>query len=618
MSTDPESTLFDFAAANRLPTNTEEDIVNELHLALGSTGVPLRLRQMPTPAPAKPWQRFGSIAAALALMLALAVGGFVTTQQRGETPPADIPPVVLGLAGQTPDSATPMAHTTCAFSGDIPLFAGIDESPIDGPSVILSLDQHLTLVCDGEETILAEGVMMATPSQTPYVLQAFTAEATHLINIATGEQLTIPHDLDRSQQSIGITMIGNWALLPSSQDPQAASVYDLRTFKEYPLETGDGPVLMEAISSVGVSADNGIFALAISSATEGPNQVVEGIITLDIAGKVQHLDLDLAGEPRQLAVSPDGKTVAISTQYGSPLSGTITVSVFDMANGTLLSSWDTDEIGSINDLTWLNDGSALVFTDRDTLWQLEPPYSERTELFSSDQVSGLVLTRDSDVIAISHVEPSDSGPFLPLTTIINLASGEEITLEGRDLWAGSPLANERTTLVLGESMESMKAPESGTVSHVTTGDTPEEPGDFTVTRTAYDAVTGERIGDIDYTEADTNGFLYSSWGTDRDITVMAYHPDSMWKLVDDDGNPTLDRIAPPPGLDSDVGAVTLQISPDGHLTLRVYGKQVTGQFQASSFWILPPGHDDWIPIDLVSPAESEGITPSISIIPGSD
>lgn len=618
MNTDPESTLFDFAAANRPPTNTEEDIVNELRLALGSTGVPRRLRHMPQPVPEKPGRHLGSIAAALTLILAIAFGGFITTQQRGNSPRTDIPPVVLGLAGQTPGSSTPMAHTICTFSGDIPLVSGVNVSPLEEPTVIVTLEGDLKLVCDDNETLLAQGVMMATPSQTPYMLQAITAEASLLINIATGEQLRIPHDLGQSQQSIGLTMIGNWTLLSSSQNPQEASVYDLRTLEEYPLETENGPVLLEAISSVNVSSDNGVFALAFSGLTKSTNQMVEGIITVDISGKVQHLDLDLAGEPRQLAVSPDGKTVAISTQSGSPLSGTITVSIFDMADGTLLSRWETEEIGSVNDLTWLNDGSALVFTDRESLWQLEAPYSERTELFSGDQVSGLVLTRDSDVIAISHANPTDSGPWLPLTTIINLDTGEEITLEGHDLWAGSPLASERTTLVLGESMVGMKALEPGTVSHVTTGDSLEEHGDFTITRTAYDAVTGERIGEIDYTEADTNGFLYSSWGSGRDITVLAYSPDSMWKLVDADGNAILDRIVPPPGLGPDIAAVTLQISPDGHLTLRVYNQPANGQFGANSVWILPPGNADWILIDLVSPADSRGISPSISIIPGRD
>ena len=106
MTPDPESRLFDFAASNRIATNEEEEIVTELHAALGNSSVPLRLRRPPTVVPKPNWHRYMYAAVTVALVIAVATAGILVVREQAITPsPTEIPEVVLGLASPDQDES---------------------------------------------------------------------------------------------------------------------------------------------------------------------------------------------------------------------------------------------------------------------------------------------------------------------------------------------------------------------------------------------------------------------------------------------------------------------------------------------------------------------------------
>lgn len=498
-------------------------------------------------------------------------------------------------------TATPEASSVpdavCDLTGDVPIFSAVNESPIDEPSILVTLDRELKLVCDGNETLLAEGVTMAAPMQRSYVLMAVTDDGPLLLNIVTGERLLIPRSQAQSEQSLSIGSWGPWIVLPSTQDWAASSLYNLESFAEIPILAGEIPVDQELISSMAVSANDEIIALTITSEESDESDIITGIFIADTDGTSRFIETTVQGEPRQMAISLDGQMVAIRSFEGTGFSGANTLTLIRTDDGATVNSWEIGQHDAFIDLVWLNDGSALLFTDGEALYRVTSSDGEREAIFDGEQVQGLVLTRDDNVIAISHIVASETGPAQPKTTIINLETGETITLDGRDMWAGSAsLATRRTTLVLAQSHEN------------TSGGLETR---WSITRVAVNAITGETIGELDHTDPDTEGFSHSSWGNDRDITVLAFGPDSMWRLVDEEGNPTLERIPPPPiDLDSGEEAMSLVISPEGYISLRI--------FDPSSTWVMLPGEDGWIEVDVAAPEDSKGVHPAIWFIPGDD
>ncbi len=613
MTSDPESTLFDFAASNRVPTNEEERTVTELHAALGTSGVPLRLRRPPVIAPTPRWRKYMYAALTAALVIAVATAGFFAIQQQSTTPsPTEVPEVVLGLAGQeSVGSATPLTGAACDLTGDIPVFSAINESPIDNPSIIVTLDGEMRLVCSGQEMTLAENVRMVTPTQTPHVVMVTTSDGLLLLNILSDDSLFIPVNQSSAQsQDIFVNVWGAWAILPSTDDSSMASVYNLETLSEIPIATSDSRVGLDGILATAFSADDDSVAFALTSESDDENPILNGFLIVATDRTSRFVKTSVNIDPRQLAISPDGETIAVRSFEGTMNDGTTSLTLLSTDDGSVLNSWEIGEFDRFIDLAWLHDGSALLFTDGNALFKVTSPEAEREVLFEGENVQGLTLSRNDDVVSISHRLRPESGTPQPQTTIINLETGENITLNGHDMWPGSTLTTRRTTLLIGESHTGMSgnSPAAGSVTNVRTSTRESIGNETSLTRVAVDAVTGEPVGEFTYTDPDTDGFSYSSWGNNRDINVVAYNPDSMWLLVDENGNPTLEQIPPPSDLDADAEAVQLTISPEGFMSLR--------SFEPNTTWVMLAGESDWIEIHLAAAEESQGVHPSISFIHG--
>ena len=496
----------------------------------------------------------------------------------------------LAVSADATPQASPIANAGCDMSGEIPLLVGINESPLDRTTVIVTLDKELKVVCQDQETVLAEEVQIATPTQTPYVLLLMTQTGPMLLNVKTAESLHIQQPPVMAEQTIGMQTWDGWALLPSTENSEGVSLYLLDTFVEIPVIVGDNAIGMESIGGIAVGANDDVVALAITEDGNENSKTVSRLFIANLDGSSHTVEIPEFDSEIQMVISPDGSTVAIVSFEGEQHGGAKRISLLDTANGSLINKKQIGTDPRFIDINWLNDGSALLYTNDTGLHMLAELDGEPTTILEGDNVQGLALTHDNSVVAIGHREALDSGGFQPVTTIINLETGEQQELVGRDLWSGSSMATRRSTLVLSDQY---LVPNS-------------DPTVYTV----YDAVTGEALGEIEHTKQE-QGFSHTSWGYNRDITAVAFGVNSVWKLTNEDAEPALISVdTPPVETDGTNAPVQITVSPQGMMTLRTY--------EPNSAWILLPGEDAWNEVKLPDPAESQGVNANIGIIPGSD
>lgn len=406
----------------------------------------------------------------------------------------------------------------------------------------------------------------------------------------TAESLHIQQPPVMAEQTIGMQTWDGWALLPSTENSEGVSLYLLDTFVEIPVIVGDNAIGMESIGGIAVGANDDVVALAITEDGNENSKTVSRLFIANLDGSSHTVEIPEFDSEIQMVISPDGSTVAIVSFEGEQHGGAKRISLLDTANGSLINKKQIGTDPRFIDINWLNDGSALLYTNDTGLHMLAELDGEPTTILEGDNVQGLALTHDNSVVAIGHREALDSGGFQPVTTIINLETGEQQELVGRDLWSGSSMATRRSTLVLSDQY---LVPNS-------------DPTVYTV----YDAVTGEALGEIEHTKQE-QGFSHTSWGYNRDITAVAFGVNSVWKLTNEDAEPALISVdTPPVETDGTNAPVQITVSPQGMMTLRTY--------EPNSAWILLPGEDAWNEVKLPDPAESQGVNANIGIIPGSD
>lgn len=499
-------------------------------------------------------------------------------------------------ASGTPQSS-PIASATCDLSGDIPFIAGLDESPVDEPTVLHTMDRSLVVDCNGVQTSLLEDVRVATPTHTPHVIHAITDEGDYFINIVTEQQLFIPDPADTSTSQIYMQPWGPWAVMRSSTDGTKASVYNLETMTETPIITHARVHLgIDEAASLQMHSDDERFVLAYTQESVPGSRYLNGFFIVEANGESKLVAIGLEAEPRELAVSPDGQLIATAAFQGSRGEGTTTITLFAPEDDTIVAQYELQTIDQHAEITWQHDGSGLLLRDTFNLYRIDAEHpGDGMEIIAEGQnLQDLVLTPDNDVVAINHAVHSQSSPELK-TLIVHIPTGKVIEVDGHDLWANPYITSTRTTLVLEDSTTA-QVPRRGQAR----------------TLTVVNAVTGETLGEIEFEPLEGTAFNNSSYGVGNgDITVMAFRPDSMWKIVDAQGNATLEQIAPPP-IDGDatVEALTIVTSQDGHLSLRIHEDQM--QFTA---WLLEPGSEEWIQLDLPS---LEEMLPVIGFLRGDD
>lgn len=591
MTSDPESTLFDFAASNRPATNEEEKIVTELHAALGTTGVPLRLRRPPV-APRftrgeRPWRSYFYVAATIALALAITLGGFFTTRQDSSPTPTEVPEVVLGLAGQ--DASPETASETCDFSGDIPLFSGLVEVPLEDPALLLSPTNELTRECNNHSSLILENVQVAGPTTTPHVIIAMTSEATHFINIVSEEQIVVPLG-DQPQMRIAELSPGSWIVSASTSDPAASSIYNLSTMTETPILDASGlDVDFKAISDSPISSTENSIVIAVPS----PDGLA-GFFFADSHGNSHFISVPASEMPQRIKISPSADTVASSTYTGTRFDGTTEIALYNVADGSEGVVFPLKTQNDSTEMAWLLDGSMLMLTDGNGLYGLhsESPSDGMQVLVEGQLVQGLTLTPNEDIVVVSRAIEDNAGNSSAETLIVNVRTGESTTLPGHDMFSGLSSGMPRTALVLVSETDN-----AGVVK----------------TLSVVEASTGTIVGEISDPPVITDEDSNITWGTsDYDLKLIAYGPESMWRIVDEDGKATLDHIPPPEELDQS------ETTKPAYIKSSASGYLVLSTFEPTEHWMKAPYSTEWLKVDLASSDETGGVPTSISIIPGSN
>ncbi|HYI24684.1 MAG TPA: hypothetical protein VD767_04670, partial [Thermomicrobiales bacterium] len=187
--------------------------------------------------------------ATLALLLILtALGGWRAWDTMRGTGTADPEPTATGWAmiPATPDDAAPAVETPepafdCDFSRDIPIFHQVNESPVDGTALVLTIGGDLLLSCpeEPEPIVLASGVTAGQvgPPGYPGLVTFSTPETgttpafVTYLNIFTGASVRA----GLSQEGMRMPSLPNeespWLVANSYDTPGTWEITDLRTME---------------------------------------------------------------------------------------------------------------------------------------------------------------------------------------------------------------------------------------------------------------------------------------------------------------------------------------------------------------------------------------------------
>lgn len=452
---DNESDLFDFAVSRRRPKTPDEQLLRELHGALGETPLPRDLHSLSgyrkeppmttlTLHPsrhAQPWQlhRFITIAAALAIVLGT-IGYGLRNNERPETPLA---PQVPGLAMQSP------TVTESCLDTDTPLMFFGDGFPIDHPALLITSDGTLKLRCSAssEPIVLDTNVGWVDSTAVAGTIVIYKALDEHGGNTDTPAVSTSLMNLQTGGQiDLGITPDGAifrqaihspWYVAPSSDDPGAIVVVDLRTLDSHTILASDSD--STATGAIVTSNEEGsITAIALvtrDSLSGGGGFVVgrdseqpEVLILHDTFEPDAWMPLTSpAGPVDDLLFSPNGKHLALEVVDGLNTYGikrAIQYIVIDPNTGDTVASSDVATDFPISSSSWGLDSSRFIYISGTDLYVLEPDTSAEPRLVTSANggMEYLVLTPDPDIVIVNVRTPRQEP--IATTNRISLVSGE--------------------------------------------------------------------------------------------------------------------------------------------------------------------------------------------------
>lgn len=488
-------------------------------------------------------------------------------------------------------SATPVAsQATCDLTQDMPLFIGVEESPIASTAIVLTPGGSLILACGDTSEALVDGVTTASTTLYPGVMYLESTRGTGFYSLPLRQMFALS-DPSFLQSEVNLTAntsrsTGRWWIVPSSDQSTHASILDLQTFTETHLVDGDGNRLkLSNIGVVGSNYDDDTIIIAFSRYDPTLRTSYLGGYVVIENGEAMARTSNLPAQvmPRELAIAPDGSHFATATHQGADNEGTTTLDIYTPNGTTPIRSHSFSMPNALSSLTWLKSGEGLVFTDGTSVNILRIPYptSDIETLVERENITGIALTRDPDVITAGSLRYAQIEQTPPITYVINTRNGEVIELEGHDMFMPSFLQPvERNALLLRTAMVVV------------------QDGDTTVR--VHDAATGELLGEMNLPVQITNGFSSSQYGYGRgEIGIIAFNAETIWLLLD--GNePVLRQIAAPEGING-ASPVSVQISEDGWIYLRASGSPSPG-------WLMAPGDTTWTEIEFAPDTTSPGVT----------
>ncbi|MCO5217620.1 MAG: hypothetical protein M9909_02095 [Thermomicrobiales bacterium] len=575
--TDTESSsLFEYALSDRSPVNEDEEILMELHTALGISRPPATLLRFPTAKRQPDWQRYLYAAVAAALIVAMIGASFrylTTDPGPGGDDVASVPPVVLGLA-------SPETTSACNGTRSIPVIIGATSAPEGIAAIVMTPDGDLILDCEGRQDVLATGVQTVYALAWPgVVFLVSTDNSSRYLNVFTGVtfdvQLSEPFTSPRS--TLGLLTnrnSGRLEVIPATGNPGAAAILDLETFTELPLFDHRGaPLQVTQISALTANYRGDCIALAYSNHVAVQNtDYLDGFLRVSVDGSTVAMPVaeSLQPVPRELAISPDCDTVASVAFQGEPAMGTTKVTIQSFAETDAIATYSAETPDILTRITWLKSGDGLVFGAGNALYWTAPfDTTEPVSLKDDVMVDTVMLTRDPNVVAISIVD-WNAGPDQNAegTLIFNTATRETMTLDSADVYPSTRLLPaERNTLIMRTSPVQI-----------------------------YDAATGDHLGDVGDTTTDPQMTIVAEvdpYGS-AEIGLVGSSLDDLWRILDSSGEPMMEKIDPPTGLEVD-GMPIVAMSHDGWVYL-------TGSPPATNGWLknLDDPAADWVEVTFAS------------------
>lgn len=532
------------------------------------------------------------------------------------------PPVVAA-----PPVATPAPITACDFGADIPIFPGVDASPIDGTALLLTTTGDLVLACPEEPdpTVLASGIDYASPMNWPGIVSLVGkgprgSEPISILNVITGERVEIGVPPDSVRYGWTQPEGSPWLVAPSNEVTGDWNITDLRTmesrryseFVDSPLPSG---AILNPAAANGETGDLVIASWTFDNAT-GTGAVSEHsgrssrlLVFRNALDEAHFVDLpaDLA-QVSEFRLAPDGRHLAVkSTEDGDLPTGNTTYTIVNADDGTEIARTDAFE-GPMSTMRWVQGGDALVYTNNTSLMLMSASSGTKpvTLLESSDALVEFGTTYDEDVVIVHHQQAEEIAtetPSLvqPRIHSVNTVSGETIEIDGVDVSHNvSPWEPDTRFLVMGDTY----------IQHMDA-----EVATFRV----VDAVTGEVLGELSDIQIsqDPNApmmGLRSVVSTDDGSTeVIGFGASQIYLLREVGGTVEIRQLpSPNPDIASYIGSVPLSLSSDGdQLSLTIDGEETGPRYLID----LPDLEADWLAVP--SPIIEPGYGPaSIFFVPG--
>ncbi|MBA2759751.1 MAG: hypothetical protein H0U38_08675 [Chloroflexia bacterium] len=595
----------------------------------GQTGSVPRRRQQPHTSVFRRQQAWNMMAN-IGLVIAIVLAGFGVWRLSGEP---GLPggsgddPNIPGVAMQpsaldaTPEAtetpavavATPQPATTCDFSGDIPIFTGVESSPIEDTAVMLTPNGDLVLTCpeEAEATTLATGVHQVTPMDWQGVVTISYNDEPEpedweraVLNVVTGDVVEIgsrPRGYNDLNQHPG----SPWLVAPNRESPIDWSVIDLRTMETRLLSShtstsATGMLVHDVTTTANGNDDRLVIAIQYSNTYGGgivdPTDSLFSEIAIASDGiAMQYGPIINAGPPGSLLVldgsfgdarwlsmpredqtyldillSPDGQHLALTSvdadfqefeqdEIGEA-QGDILYSVMRLSDGSEITQSAPTGPHHVAEMQWTIDGAGLAYLDGEALrWLPVDPDAEAGTLFEgSGWLRSLRPTTDPATIIALSLEQSGDDALIS----VNIESGDVIEIPGSQTHDFPSMIHPTRFLVLAQ---------------------PGDPDAQTHTYHLVDVVTGQVMESVTI-PVDTaemgKGAIHAT--RDGTVSVVAFNAQHIYVMRLVDGEPEVNRLTMPGETGNPTGMVGASLSPDG---TTVYISEVGSETR--TIWMTP-------------------------------
>jgi hypothetical protein len=481
--------------------------------------------------------------------------------------------------------ATPTPTTACEFSADIPIFNGVDESPVDGAAVLLTTTGDVVLTCPEEPqpTVLLTTSThnSVAPLEWPgaVMVPSFGEKPeearTRVVSLLTGDVVEFGVPVGAAQIGTQGAPGSPWLVGPAPNDTADVQILDLRTMHTRLLSDIAGTALPEFggyLTSSDGAGGTLVFGLQSQHTNDGNGTLVtDSGLPGDLL--VLNGSLDAAtwmSMPEEFPavvgfdVSPDGTHVALhgaSKQFEQDREDTYTVVRLRDGKEIERSSTLTDSLEAGEGI-WVQGGGAFAYIDGNALMILpiDVNLPEQPVFEADGPLSQLRATADESTVLVSQTGPEE------LATMTAMGQSPR-------LYAVNTTSARQSTMFPGIDVSDNVGWETPPDRFLVTFDY--QPGEReTVTYQVIDAVTGATVGTIDDVPLNDRGLEgYPKLGRasvaeapDGNTELIAFDSQHTYLMQLRDGEYRIEQVLAPEGILAETPMMlSMYFAPSGSL-----------------------------------------------------